>query len=62
MRVEEAPGRDRAAVRAEALARLEEYLSSQGLGRVSVLPDDETAARPRPKGESPGNSSPFSPS
>lgn len=41
MRVEEAPGRDRAAVRAEARRRLEEYLSSQGLGRVSVLPDDE---------------------
>lgn len=41
MRVEEAPGRDRAAVCADARRRLEEYLSSQGLGRVSVEPDDE---------------------
>jgi len=41
MRVEEAPGRDRAAVFADARRRLEEYLSSQGLGRVSVVPDDE---------------------
>ncbi len=46
MRVEEAPGHDREAVRADARRRLEVYLSSQGLGRVSVVPDDEPPEAP----------------
>jgi len=41
LRAEEAPGRDRAAVRADALRRLGAYLSSQGLGSVSVEMSDD---------------------